>query len=59
VTRVPVVLVGTAYWQGLLDWLRSSALAEGKINAVDLDLLCVTDDVDEAVRLVHEGSRHS
>jgi uncharacterized protein (TIGR00730 family) len=41
VTRFPVVLVGSAYWQGLLDWLRSTALAEGKLNAVDLDLLCV------------------
>jgi uncharacterized protein (TIGR00730 family) len=49
VTRFPIVLVGSAYWQGLLDWLRSSALAEGKVNAVDLDLLCVTDDVNELI----------
>ena len=49
VTRFPVVLVGTSYWQGLIDWLRSSALAEGKINPVDLDLLLVTDSVDEIV----------
>ena len=49
VTSFPIVLIGTAYWQGLLDWLRDTVLAEGKINAVDLDMLMLTDDVDEAV----------
>ncbi|HEY2271860.1 MAG TPA: TIGR00730 family Rossman fold protein [Jatrophihabitantaceae bacterium] len=50
VTRFPVVLFGSAYWSGLLDWLRSSVLAGGKIAAADLDLIRVTDDVDEAVQ---------
>ena len=57
VTRFPVVLVGTAYWQGLLDWLRASALAEGKVNAVDLDLLCVTDDVDELIGHIRKSAK--
>ena len=39
ITSFPVVLVGTAYWQGLLDWLRDTVLAEGKIALADLDLL--------------------
>jgi predicted Rossmann-fold nucleotide-binding protein len=52
------VLVGTSYWQGLVDWLRSSALAEGKINAVDLDLLLLTDDVDEIVRHIRKSAKH-
>ena len=52
VTSFPIVLIGTAYWQGLLDWLRGTVLAEGKINANDLDMLVVTDDVDEAVALM-------
>jgi uncharacterized protein (TIGR00730 family) len=52
VTSFPIVLIGTAYWQGLLDWLRQTVLAEGKINAKDLDMLVVTDDVDEAVALM-------
>jgi len=55
VTRFPVVLVGSAYWSGLLDWLRSTLLAEGKIGPGDLELLALTDDVDEAVRLVQES----
>jgi uncharacterized protein (TIGR00730 family) len=50
VTRFPVVLMGSAYWGGLLAWLRGTMLAEGKISPGDLDLLCVTDDVPEAVR---------
>ena len=57
VTRFPVVLFGTAYWQGLLDWLRSSALAEGKINAVDLELVCVTDDVEELVAHLRRSAK--
>ena len=52
VTRFPVVLLGVEYWSGLLDWLRSSAVRDGKIGAADLDLLHVTDDVDEAVALI-------
>ena len=39
VTSFPIVLLGTRYWRGLLDWLRDTVLAEGKINAADLDML--------------------
>lgn len=54
VTRFPVVMMGTAYWGGLLAWMRDTMLADGKINEMDLDLILVTDDVDEAVRhIVH------
>lgn len=52
VTSFPVVLVGTAYWGPLLDWLRSTVLAEGKVSAKDLDLIHLTDDPDEAVAIV-------
>ena len=52
VTRFPVVLFGTAYWGGLLDWLRQTAAEAGTISAADLDLLHLTDDVDEAVQIV-------
>jgi uncharacterized protein (TIGR00730 family) len=50
----PVILFGSAYWQGLLDWIRATMLAEGKIAADDLDLLVVTDSPAEAVRIVTE-----
>ncbi len=52
VTSFPVVLLGTAYWQGLLDWMRDVVLADGKIRASDLDQIQLTDDPEEAVRLV-------
>ena len=52
VTSFPVVLFGTAYWGGLIDWLRSSVLASGNISEPDIEMLQVTDDVDEAVSIM-------
>ncbi len=52
VTSFPVVLVGTDYWSGLLDWLRDTVHAAGNISKADLDMLVLTDDVDEAVELM-------
>ena len=51
----PVVLVDTEYWGGLLAWIRGEVLADGWISPKDLDLLYVTDDLDEAVRDVVES----
>jgi len=53
VNQFPVVLMGTAYWGGLVDWLRDTMLADGYLSATDLHLLHVTDDVEEAVALVN------
>lgn len=50
-----VVLMSTAYWAGLLDWLRERVAEEGKIDLDDLDLVKVTDDPHEAVRLILEA----
>jgi uncharacterized protein (TIGR00730 family) len=58
VTSFPIVLIGTSYWQGLIGWLRETALAEGKINAADLDMMVLTDDVDEAVALMVAAREH-
>jgi len=55
VTRLPVVLMGTDYWRGLLDWLRDTMAAEGKISPADLDLMFVTDDVSAAVQHIVEA----
>ena len=52
VTRFPIVLFGTEYWSGLVDWLRDTLIAQGKASEQDLELFHVTDDVDEAVALV-------
>jgi uncharacterized protein (TIGR00730 family) len=49
VTSFPIVLFGTQYWGGLIDWLTDTMLTDGKINQPDLDMVKLTDDVDEAV----------
>ena len=53
VTRFPVVLFGTEYWSGLLEWVRNSLVPTGTINPSDLDLITLTDDVAEAVGVIH------
>jgi uncharacterized protein (TIGR00730 family) len=52
VTRFPVILFGSAYWSGLVDWIRDTMLAQGTVGAGDLELLQVTDDVDEAIAII-------
>ncbi len=52
VTRFPIVLLGTDYWGGLVDWIKNTLAAEGKISPEDLELIHCTDDVDEAVQIV-------
>jgi uncharacterized protein (TIGR00730 family) len=53
----PVVLMGSDYWSGLLEWLRERLVAENKIAAADVDLMRVTDDTAEAVQLICAGAR--
>jgi uncharacterized protein (TIGR00730 family) len=48
----PVILFGTRYWHGLLQWIKEVMLAEGKVSPEDLNLLVVTDSPEEAVRIV-------
>jgi uncharacterized protein (TIGR00730 family) len=50
----PVILVGRAYWQGLLDWVKKVMVKEGKIDAEDLGLLKITDDPEDAVRHIQK-----
>ncbi|MEO6700235.1 MAG: LOG family protein, partial [Jatrophihabitantaceae bacterium] len=52
VTRFPVILFGTRYWSGLLAWIRDTMLPEGKVAAADLELIRLTDSVDEAVSII-------
>ncbi len=57
VTKFPVVLMGTDYWGGLYDWLSTVVHERGKIGEKDLALLHLTDDVDDAVKVVEEAYR--
>jgi uncharacterized protein (TIGR00730 family) len=56
IRHFPVVLVGTEYWGGLLEWLRKETVARGLIEASDLDLMRCTDDMAEACAWLTAGS---
>ena len=49
IARFPIVMVGTEYWSGLLDWFKSTLLKNKMINEEDLNLYRVVDTADEAV----------
>jgi uncharacterized protein (TIGR00730 family) len=55
VTTFPIILVGSAYWSGLIDWLRATMHADGKISPTDLDLIHVTDDPEEVVSILRDA----
>ncbi|MGI8945903.1 MAG: TIGR00730 family Rossman fold protein [Thermoleophilaceae bacterium] len=51
----PIVLFGSAYWEGLVAWLRDPVLAEGKLSAPDVEMLEVTDDPQRVLEIVSSG----
>jgi uncharacterized protein (TIGR00730 family) len=55
VTSFPVVLYNSAYWNGLLTWMRDTLVPAGTINASDIDILHVTDDIEEIVSLIERA----
>jgi len=52
VRHFPVVLVGRAYWSGLLDWIHETSMSAGAVSEADLDLIRLADDPDEVVALI-------
>jgi hypothetical protein len=56
VTNYPIVLMGTEYWSGLLEWIKNTLAEGGYINEDDQELFLLTDDPDEAV--AHIIERH-
>ena len=57
ISDFPVILVGSEYWRGLLEWVREVLIEYNAISARDMDLLRLTDDPDEVVRIVKESRR--
>ena len=57
--RFPVVLYGSDYWGGLLDWLKNETLQRGMISTADLDLFKISDDAAECVRYIDEVATRS
>ncbi len=55
ITRVPVILVGSSYWNGLRDWIVEVMLKqENNIHERDLKLMPITDDPDEVIKIINE-----
>jgi len=57
IRHFPIVLFGSEYWDGLVEWLRSQVARKGNIAEADVDLLLVTDSVSEVLRIV-EAADH-
>jgi len=57
IRHFPVVLVGKEFFGGLVDYIRKTLLEQGMIAADDVDIVTVTDDPEEVVRIMQEGSR--
>jgi uncharacterized protein (TIGR00730 family) len=55
ITKFPIVLVDSAYWSGLLGWMRDMVTGQDKISATDIDLLKVADSPDEVVKIIKEA----
>ena len=57
IRHFPIILVGTAFFSGLLGWIRETLLGQGMIAAGDLDLVVVTDDPKEVIEIVKRAAR--
>ena len=56
IRHFPVVLVGSDYWSGLVDWMREHLLADGKIGPDDLDLFTICDDPKDVTATIFRGA---
>ena len=50
--RFPIILVGSSFWKGLIDWIEETMLGAGNISATDLDLIRIADTAEEVVELI-------
>lgn len=55
---IPVILMGSAYWQGFIDWMRDVQVAQGTVSVSDLDLIRLIDDPDEVIDAVFDFYQH-
>jgi len=57
IDHFPIILFGNEYWSGLLRWLRATVAGEGKVDRGDLDLMRVSDDIEEIAAMIGESFR--
>ena len=60
IRRMPIILVGSGFWRGMLDWIADRLVDEGMINPADLDLMQVIDEPEKVVEAIfqHYENRH-
>lgn len=59
IKQFPVIMIGTEYWSGLIDWMKNTLVAQQNIDEKDLCLFTLTDDLDEAITMIEEHYRKS
>lgn len=52
IPKIPVILVGSGYWRGLMDWINDTILEQGNISASDVGLIKVTDSEEEVLETI-------
>jgi hypothetical protein len=57
IEHFPIVLYGRSFWDGMFDWLVGQLQAEAKIDASDMKLMRITDDIEEVVQILVESRR--
>src|SRR3546814_1568675 len=58
VPPAPIVLIGTEFWSGLIDWIKVQLLKQRLIGPHDLELITITDDLDVVMQDIEEFCRH-
>jgi len=59
ISRFPVILVGKKYWSGLVRWIKTVMIKERTISSKDLNLLYLTDDPKEVVKIISNFYREN
>lgn len=54
IKKIPIILVQTTFWSGLIDWMKNTLVAEGMIHADDLNLIHLVDSKEEVLTLLDE-----
>ncbi len=57
IDHFPIILFDSGYWAGLLDWLGSEVVPRGNVSRADLELVQISDDIDEIVAIIAEAHR--
>ncbi|MBI4844184.1 MAG: TIGR00730 family Rossman fold protein [Nitrospirae bacterium] len=57
ISPFPIILFGTEYWSGLVDWLKTTLISNGTIELQDLGLISIVDNTDDVCRILREHRR--